>query len=403
MKRKFVVTIFLFFLIGISSPGNLLAQLFPTQSVSRFSVFSSYFNSNCPFGESLTYAARIEITQEADRKLVRISMCGVLQGNVFGPTPRTQFNFEIFQSGSAAQAAVLIRSYPTTIEEVPLGNGFFLRLFRFSIQDQFILEASGPGDDTFLSTSTTVCQIQGVGNRILLNQFAPVIGDFVTPRAYVAVPSDDKTALQDALRSSPYSGSVNDPTIDCVFSQCPSISSFGASPSSVSSGGSATLSWDVSNLGSNHVRIFPTVGVVADATRSNFTVTPSATTTYTLDIVDPAGNPVPCAGSRQTVVSILPANRFFGWRVERRAPVGGPTPGYVYPPFQSESLRQFDVSGGQNPALVEPFNSQAAELLAQWQSFDSDVNQPGSLAGQFEQRLKDFKGQTSAEWCAMGN
>jgi hypothetical protein len=142
----------------------------------------------------------------------------------------------------------------------------------------------------------------------------------------------------------------------------------------------------------------PTVGVVADATRSNFTVTPSATTTYTLDIVDPAGNPVPCAGSRQTVVSILPANRFFGWRVERRAPVGGPTPGYVYPPFQSESLRQFDVSGGQNPTLVEPFNSQAAELLAQWQSFDSDPNQPGSLAAQFEQRLKDFKGQTSAEW-----
>jgi hypothetical protein len=57
----------------------------------------------------------------------------------------------------------------------------------------------------------------------------------------------------------------------------PSIASFTVTPTSVSSGASATLSWDVSNA--SYVIISPQVGAVRG---TSVTVQPTQTTTYTL-------------------------------------------------------------------------------------------------------------------------
>lgn len=60
-------------------------------------------------------------------------------------------------------------------------------------------------------------------------------------------------------------------------SQAPVVASFSASPATIATGGSATLSWSVTNATS--VRIDPGIGVV---TGSSVAVAPSSTTTYTL-------------------------------------------------------------------------------------------------------------------------
>lgn len=57
----------------------------------------------------------------------------------------------------------------------------------------------------------------------------------------------------------------------------PTISSFTATPASVSAGGSVTLAWNVSNA--SYVVVTPGTGAVRGA---SITVQPSATTTYTL-------------------------------------------------------------------------------------------------------------------------
>jgi hypothetical protein len=402
IRKSLLVILASLLTIGPLMTSKTSGQGFP--SVSYFSVFSSYTSSHCPFPEQLTYSARIRVTQESNQKRIHVSMCGFLNGNQLGPSPRTQFDFELLSGWAAGVGgSILLGTYPTTREDIPIpGSIFPIRLFRFSFNDEFMLENSTAADNPFLATSSILCQVHGLGNTIPLNPFGPFIGDLTNPfgntRAYVAVPTDDKNDLQNALRASPYSGFANDPTIDCVFSDCSSITSFEASPSTIAPGGTATLAWDVSGLGSNRVRILPEVGIVTDPTRRNAAIRPNATTSYRLDIVDPTGNPIPCAGERQTVVSVVPTNRFFAWRVERRAPSGGPTPGYVYPPFESQSLQQFEASASQNPSLIEPFNSQAGERLRQWQAFDSDPNQSESLAGQFQQRLRDFNAQSSPEW-----
>jgi hypothetical protein len=64
----------------------------------------------------------------------------------------------------------------------------------------------------------------------------------------------------------------------------PSIASFTATPTSVSSGASATLSWDVSNA--SYVIISPQVGAVRG---TSVTVQPTQTTTYTLYASDQYG------------------------------------------------------------------------------------------------------------------
>ncbi|HMK30793.1 MAG TPA: hypothetical protein VK473_13990, partial [Terriglobales bacterium] len=67
----------------------------------------------------------------------------------------------------------------------------------------------------------------------------------------------------------------------------PTISNFSASPATISSGGTATLSWTVNNGG--YVIVSPAVGPVRGA---SVTVTPTSTTTYTLYATNPYGRAV---------------------------------------------------------------------------------------------------------------
>jgi hypothetical protein len=66
----------------------------------------------------------------------------------------------------------------------------------------------------------------------------------------------------------------------------PTVSSFGASPSSVTSGQSSTLSWNVSGATSLSIS---GVGTVTPVTSGSVTVTPPATTTYTLTATNASG------------------------------------------------------------------------------------------------------------------
>jgi len=64
----------------------------------------------------------------------------------------------------------------------------------------------------------------------------------------------------------------------------PSITSFTATPSTVSSGASATLAWNVS--GASYVIVTPQLGAVRG---TSVTVNPSQTTTYTLHATNQYG------------------------------------------------------------------------------------------------------------------
>ena len=66
----------------------------------------------------------------------------------------------------------------------------------------------------------------------------------------------------------------------------PSVTSFAASPKSVTSGGSATLNWDVA--GSQSVTISPDIGTVSSS--GSQTVTPTETTDYTLTATNISGS-----------------------------------------------------------------------------------------------------------------
>jgi hypothetical protein len=76
----------------------------------------------------------------------------------------------------------------------------------------------------------------------------------------------------DVLQETPLYTSANVPT-----GSSPTISTFTASPSSITAGSSTTLSWTGS--GASYNVVSPQIGVISG---SSVTVTPTATTTYTL-------------------------------------------------------------------------------------------------------------------------
>ncbi|MBI4912161.1 MAG: hypothetical protein HY823_05445 [Acidobacteria bacterium] len=80
-------------------------------------------------------------------------------------------------------------------------------------------------------------------------------------------------------------------------SPAPSISSFTASPATITAGGSSTLAWAVS--GANSLSIDPGVGPVSGTSKS---VSPAATTTYTLTASNGGGN----ATATATVTVVAP-------------------------------------------------------------------------------------------------
>ena len=90
------------------------------------------------------------------------------------------------------------------------------------------------------------------------------------------------------IQATDASSSVATSTCSATIAQAqsaPSIASFTASPTSVIAGGSAMLSWNVSNASSTSIN--NNVGVV---TGTSVLVVPSQTTTYTLTATNPAGS-----------------------------------------------------------------------------------------------------------------
>lgn len=98
---------------------------------------------------------------------------------------------------------------------------------------------------------------------------------------------------------------VNLSTTVIVCSGKPTVSSFTAAPTVISSGGTSTLAWNVSDADS--VTITPVVGVVAAS--GSKAVSPSATTTYTLTATNACGTST--ALVKVTVCTGTPTINFF--------------------------------------------------------------------------------------------
>jgi N-acetylneuraminic acid mutarotase len=86
----------------------------------------------------------------------------------------------------------------------------------------------------------------------------------------------------------------------------PGIRSFGATPSTMAAGGSATLSWDV--VGATSLSIAPGVGTV---TGSSAVVSPAATTTYTLTANNATGSATATATVTVQAVPTVPVISSF--------------------------------------------------------------------------------------------
>lgn len=128
---------------------------------------------------------------------------------------------------------------------------------------------------------------------------------------------------------------------DLNFSRaCPQIRSFTATPSTVAPGDPVTLQWSVKSRVLNRIiRIMDVTHGVIVGDFSNMvgqvTVYPSATSTYQVQFLDSAGNPVGCSALASVDVQVGTGARYF-WLVKRL-----PKEGVTYPP-------------GSPPFYVEP-------------------------------------------------
>jgi hypothetical protein len=115
---------------------------------------------------------------------------------------------------------------------------------------------------------------------------------------------------------------------------CPTtFQSFTANPNSVPPGSPVSLSWEVLNLGTNHIQILD--GSNATVTNSNspkaaFIVNPTATTFYRLVVVDSSGTQLPCFTPRDVTVTVTNPTRRGHFEV-RYTPPQGADPAGNYP------------------------------------------------------------------------
>ncbi|MBM3118089.1 MAG: hypothetical protein FJ006_00800 [Chloroflexi bacterium] len=173
----------------------------------------------------------------------------------------------------------------TTTTQPPVINSFDARPPTIAAGESATLSWSVAG-------ATAVSIDQGVGNVALTGSRAvtPSVTIVYTLTATNAAGSSTATAqvIVSGAPSPPPSPSL------------PVVNSFTASPPSITVGGSATLSWNVSNATS--VTIDQGVGVVASSGTTS--VFPAATTTYTLTAANAAGS---TTASAQVVVSGAPS------------------------------------------------------------------------------------------------
>jgi hypothetical protein len=189
--------------------------------------------------------------------------------------------------------------------------------------------------------------------------------------------------------------------LDCPgykVSACPT-GILSANPLSISTGGSSTLTWNVSNLGTYHVRIPGTT--VTDSTQSSGSVlvSPATTTTYTLEVFDPATGVVPgCYAPKRVTVFVNATTETWKWRINRQDPTGGFTAGYNYEEFNSYTLAPFEVEAGEDASRKEPYRQQAFDEVTRLLSRDRNPSVPNSLSDQYNTKFNLWSSQQSADW-----
>lgn len=110
-------------------------------------------------------------------------------------------------------------------------------------------------------------------------------GSITSAGVYTAPPTAGTYHVKAVSAADPTASAQATVLVTAAGPSAPTIASFTASPSSIPPGGSATLSWTVS--GADSISISPGIGAV---TGSSITVTPGATTTYTLTATNTAGS-----------------------------------------------------------------------------------------------------------------
>lgn len=106
----------------------------------------------------------------------------------------------------------------------------------------------------------------------------------VSSTSLVVNPAVTTTYILSATNPGGTSTSSVTVTVNPVVQNAPTISSFTASPSSITAGGSTVLSWNVSNASSTSIN--NGVGTVSS---TSVTVNPAITTTYTMTATNPSG------------------------------------------------------------------------------------------------------------------
>ncbi len=137
--------------------------------------------------------------------------------------------------------------------------------------------------------STTLAWAATGAERVSISGLGEVTGNSVT-----VSPLADTTYVLTATNGT---GSVTRSVAVTVAAPAPTIGQFNATPSSIIRGGSATLSWSVSDA----ARV--TISSLGDVTGNSVTVSPTQTTTYTLTASNESGN----ASASTTVTVTVPA------------------------------------------------------------------------------------------------
>lgn len=113
------------------------------------------------------------------------------------------------------------------------------------------------------------------------------VGDVTGKTSVTVTPSTTTTYTLTATNSAGKATSTAEVTVSPA-PVAPSITSFTATPGTVTQGASSTLAWSVTGTGPITLSIDQSVGDVSNTTST--TVTPSATTTYTLTATNGAGS-----------------------------------------------------------------------------------------------------------------
>ncbi len=176
--------------------------------------------------------------------------------------------------------------------------------FYINMPDQNAQQPSGGGQQTGVPVinnfSANPANISAGGSSTLSWQvtgatsvsISPDLGNVALSGSTAVSPNEATSYLLTATNSAGSITAVAQVSVEAASAppsspglSLPVIESFAADPASILIGGSSTLSWEVANASS--VKISPGIGVVA--TTGSKSISPAATTTYTLTAANSAG------------------------------------------------------------------------------------------------------------------